>query len=789
MIRLIDRYLLGEIVPYLLLSLFLLTGIIFLHQANRFSELIVIASRDGLPFGALGQIMAALIPEILLFTVPTSLLLGVLVGLGRLSGDGEIVALGASGVSRFYILRSVGALSLLVAALMTYLTFEILPRSTRKLNDLKSENRALLFQGLKTEIKPRVFEESIPNKVIYIEDIDKAHDRWRNIFLVDLGQDKSELRIFTASAGTLRQGSRWPELQLEGGSAHQISRAAQPDGDDSSKQAKGLLNYTLTRFDRLSLVLEVPEQREARAIIERDRQPVSEMSWPELVNFTPAESERRIWRAEIHERVALPAACLVLALLGVGFGISNVRTGRSFGLLLGIAITITYYLLWLAGRHMAISGKLPVWLGMWMANMILGLAGATIILIQRRSGSDVLWLLRRSGHFWRGFRQAIAKTRVRAEAARAPLKNGRSLLLVDRLVLSELTRFFCYILVGFCALFMIVTLFQLLDSITRNKIGWSVVASYLIFLTPMILNYAAPVAALVAVMVTFGLLEKQNQVMAFKASGQSIYRLTAPALIASLLLAGLIFLNQDYVLPFTNRRQDSLLHLIRSGQEPPKTFYQADHQWIFGSNARIYNYDHFDPINNVFAKLTVLDLEREPFGIKRRIFARRAKWDQAGREWVLEGGWERRFQDGRVTYHEQFQERREAFPEGPDYFKQDWRASSMMSLAELRRQMRNLARAGFDVLDLRIAFHGKLAFPLTCLVMVLIGVPFALLVGRRGALHGVTVGLAIGLIYWGALGLFEQMGRYELLPPLLAAWGPNLIFGASGLYLFLTSRT
>lgn len=769
----------------------MLTGIIFLHQANRFSELIVIASRDGLPFGAIGEIMAALIPEILLFTVPTSLLIGVLVGLGRLAGDGEIMALGASGISRFYILRAVGALSLVVAASMTYLTFEILPRSTRRLNDLKSENRALLFQGLKTEIKPRVFEESIPNKVIYIEDIDRARDRWRNIFLVDLDKDKSELRILTASAGTLRQGSRWPELRLEGGSAHQVSRAAQPDEDDPAKQAKGRLNYTVTRFDRLDLVLEVPEQSEAKAIIERDRQPVSEMSWRELIAFNPPESERRIWRAEIHERVALPVACLVLALLGVGFGISNVRTGRSFGLLLGIAITITYYLLWLAGRHMAISGKLPVWLGMWMANIVLGLFGAVIILIAHRSGSDLLWLLRSLGRFWR--RSEVAKPRAKAEAAPAPLRNARSLLprplLIDRLVLSELTRFFSYILIGLCALFMIVTLFQLLDSITRNKIGWSVVASYLIFLMPMVLNYTAPVAALVAVMVAFGLLEKQNQVMALKASGQSIYRLAAPALIASLLLAVLVFLNQDYVLPFTNRRQDSLLHLIRSGQEPPKTFYQTDHQWIFGAGARIYNYDHFDPINNVFARLTVLDLEREPFGIKRRVFARRARWDEASREWVLEGGWERRFEDGRVTYHEEFQERREAFPEGPDYFKRDWRASSMMSLAELSRQMKKLARAGFDVLDLKIAFHGKLAFPLTCLVMVLIGIPFALLVGRRGALHGVTIGLVIGLVYWGALGLFEQMGRYELLPPLLAAWGPNLIFGASGLYLFLTSRT
>jgi lipopolysaccharide export LptBFGC system permease protein LptF len=73
--------------------------------------------------------------------------------------------------------------------------------------------------------------------------------------------------------------------------------------------------------------------------------------------------------------------------------------------------------------------------------------------------------------------------------------------------------------------------------------------------------------------------------------------------------------------------------------------------------------------------------------------------------------------------------------------------------------------------------------------MVIVGLPFSFSVGKRGALYGVTLGIAIGLVYWGLIGLFEQMGRYEMLPPALAAWGPNMLFGAGGLYLFLTSRT
>ncbi|HYL99614.1 MAG TPA: LptF/LptG family permease, partial [Blastocatellia bacterium] len=176
------------------------------------------------------------------------------------------------------------------------------------------------------------------------------------------------------------------------------------------------------------------------------------------------------------------------------------------------------------------------------------------------------------------------------------------------------------------------------------------------------------------------------------------------------------------------------------------------------------------------------------FAIADRIFAKRAHWDNATRSWVLQNGWERTFQGNRREL-QTFQEKRVTVPEGPDYFKRESKESSMMTLAELRQQINTLARSGFDVLDLKIDLYEKIALPATCLIMIFVGLPFAFSVGKKGALHGVTIGIAIGLAYWGMLHLFEQMGRYEVLPPLLAAWGPNMMFGAAGLYLFLTSRT
>ena len=698
------------------------------------------------------------------------------------------------------MLRPIVAIAAVIAAAMLYITFSVLPHSIRNLNELKSQP-SLVFQGLNTEIKARVFDEHIPKKVLYIEDIDRANNLWHNIFLVDLADEHGSMKIMTAATGSLREGTRsdMPELFLQHGSAHQFSpqrgnqaqlnspaEPTEPEAGDPSpteqpdaarppepstpgrerdrKKNKNQSSSTATKFEELTIGLDAPgDKNESDSpAAERERQ-IKEMEWGELPSFSPSDEDHREWLAEIHKRITLPAACLVFALLGVGFGISNIRTGRSFGLLLGLAITVVYYLVALSGEHAAVSGKLPVWLGMWMANLVLAALGVSVLIIQRRPGSDVFSVLRSLRHAWptrksyverRGARTPrllIPVTRTAESSSTSPRTRRtalpRSLIepqLIDRLVLSDLVRSFFFILGGFSVLFIIITLFQLLDYITRNNIEWGVVANYLIFLLPMIANYMTPPAALVAVMVTFGLLQKTSQVVALKASGQSIYRLAAPVLLVSLLLSVLVFINQDYILPFTNQRQNNLRYLIRRGQEPPQTFYQTTNQWIFGSNSRIYNYAHFEPTANTFAHLNVLDLNREPFGIKSRLYARRAAWDGATNQWVLANGWERQFDGNQGVAFQPFDERRVSLPEGPEYFKKDFRGSSSMTLAELRSKIADLSRSGFDVADLRVALQGKIAFPLTCFIMVIVGLPFSLSVGKRGALYGVTIGIAIG---------------------------------------------
>ncbi len=112
-----------------------------------------------------------------------------------------------------------------------------------------------------------------------------------------------------------------------------------------------------------------------------------------------------------------------------------------------------------------------------------------------------------------------------------------------------------------------------------------------------------------------------------------------------------------------------------------------------------------------------------------------------------------------------------------------------MPYGELKSYIHSLQQSGFDVEELRVELYRKISFPVVSLIMAILGLPFAFSVGRRGALHGLAFSILIGMIYWGAFGVFEVMGASGMLAPVLAAWAPNLLFGTGGLYLLLTVRT
>jgi hypothetical protein len=112
-----------------------------------------------------------------------------------------------------------------------------------------------------------------------------------------------------------------------------------------------------------------------------------------------------------------------------------------------------------------------------------------------------------------------------------------------------------------------------------------------------------------------------------------------------------------------------------------------------------------------------------------------------------------------------------------------------MNFGELKHYIDGLRASGQDVREHEVALYRKVAFPFVTLVMSLIGVPFAVTTGRRGAMYGVGVGIVLALVYWTMISVFAAFGAGGLMPPMMAAWAPNALFGAAAVYLLLTVRT
>jgi LPS export ABC transporter permease LptG len=293
---------------------------------------------------------------------------------------------------------------------------------------------------------------------------------------------------------------------------------------------------------------------------------------------------------------------------------------------------------------------------------------------------------------------------------------------------------------------------------------------------------------LLAVLITFGLLEKSSELTAMKATGFSIYRATLPVIVLSGIFASGLFVFDQLYIPHTNREQEILRNEIKG--KPAQTYLQADRKWIFGQNNQIYYYRVFDPDQNIFGGISVFEFDPNTFQLTRRIQAEHAYWEPRLQKWVFERGWVRDLRGPSIQDYRTFDVKTfDDLREDPGYFKKEVKQSSEMTYDELRSYIEDLQQSGFDTIRLKVQLQKKIAFPLITLVMAVLAIPFAASGRRGGALVGVAVALGIAVVYWVTAGLFEAMGDANQLPAMIAAWAPDFIFALAGGYMLLRVPT
>ena len=779
MLRILDRYVLRELMAPFGLSLLLLTFALEIPPILQHGEALI---AEGASWDVVIRVLATLVPQALGITIPMALLVGLLITLGRLSGDREIVAMEACGVSLGRLLRPLLLFGLIATAATTYVMIVALPFANQAFREITFK---LLMTRGETKIKPRVFYTEFPNLVIYVREVTPGVG-WTDV-LVSESSTPTQPKTYLAKRGRLLldESKRSVQMVLYDGSHHSVNL------DEPAKYEQGTFAQTTLVIDPESVFPRTgPMKGYTEMTIAELR---SEMAELRKQNIYP-HNQIMAWQ----KKYSIPAACLAFMLVALGMGVSHRRDGRLAAFVLGIGVVFVYWVLMYMSESIAKAGVLPywfAWLAMWVPNIVVGLWGLVLIVRKLRAPEQssmklALPFVRRRGRSSAG-----------QDGAASPAKGARVVVvlkiphiafprpsILDWYVLKQGLRVSVLAGSGLLALFYIASFIDLSDHLFKGRTTAFDVMTYLWWASPQFAYYLVPLAVLMGALVTIGALTKNTELVVMKACGISLYRSAAPLLILAIIGSAILLGLEEGVLAVSNRRADAINNTIR-GRFPTAT--DLNRRWVTANNGNVYQYLYFEPGQNRLNGLSIYEFGKDPSKLVRRKYFSYAtfKGDREAKGQVIwEGtkGWERDFAP-KYKFAE-FTNKPIAM-EGPGYFASERPDAQYMSYRQLSEHVASLRAGGFNVVPYVVALHRKLAFPFVTIIMALIAVPFAVTTGKRGAMYGIGAGIVLAILYWTAISVFGAIGAGGLMAPALAAWAPNIIFGCAAMYMLLTVRT
>jgi LPS export ABC transporter permease LptF len=371
-VRILSRYILGEILSHGLIGCVIFTFILFMKELPRILEMVV---HNSSTFTSVVEVVLFTLPNFFNFTIPMAVLVGVLLGYSRLAADSEVIAMRASGLGIGYFMRVAAIVAVGGTLLGLANSLVLAPRANQA---ILAMDKALAMQA-SYEIEPRVFNEDFHNLVLYVQDVRSgtgaAH--WRQVFIADTS-DSTNPQITTATSATVAIDSSHDSgqellMRLRDGSHHETI-FNQPQ------------QYNITTFDFTDKPLTSSQQNEAH--LGRLDTNIYAMPMSELRQRSNGPDGKR-FMIEIHKRFAYPAACLVLMLVGVPLGVTSRRGGKSFAWIFTIVLVFIYYLLSSTGIALGKQNWISAFLAVWSANLLFA-AGGLFLLWQMASGGRVL---------------------------------------------------------------------------------------------------------------------------------------------------------------------------------------------------------------------------------------------------------------------------------------------------------------------------------------------------------------------------------------------------------------
>ena len=787
----IDRYLLREAGAASLLSVGFYT---FVMVMNQVFILVRDAFEHGWPASLVLEILLMWVPKILVLTLPMGLLLGVLIGIGRLSANSEIVALMSAGVSYHRMLRPVlllGFAGFLVSAGIYHL---VVPWCFHRMEVLRLE--VVRRADPNREIRPRLFYSGIPGAILYAQDIDPQDSDWP-LHRVFLYLEKGEQGRETFVCGARGRVEHEPAaarivLMVEKGEIHTID-PDKPEAYDRIPFA-GPFRQVITYGDGVLRGKESHKGSREETLSELNAD-LSRLSSSPAWESNPVKLA--IYRnvlSEMHIRFAWPVACIGFCLLAFPLALTGQRGGKASGFAVSLPFIIAHWVATMTGHDLGLAGKVPVWLGIWAPEIVLIGAGAALFLLKQRfEGFRLPGIF--TGLFGKLSRRQIFAPRpepVAGAASQRPrlLRLGTTAIM-DRYLAKRFLAAFTLVLASVLTLYSVIEIKNLLDSLLERQLPLTIALQYLFYLVPGMLKVLLPITSAVAAVVTLSTFCASHEDTALKAAGISIFRLSAPLFLVTLLICAAYFVIQDYVTPYTNHKAAAIQDFIEGRASSTS---ESGTRWVFGKDTRLYGYSDYDARARAVENITAIDLDPKSFEVQRRLWASQVQWKSG--VWIAQRGWQRDFDAQGEKDYRVLEDTPVRLRETPEDFDRQERSllgsgrlAEEMSFVALRQHIRRIRFSGFDTDHLRVALYEKLAFPVAPLVMVLIGVPFALRTGRRGSLYGLGIALVLVIAYWACFAISNALGQEGILPPLLSAFSPNILFALTGGYFFLSTRS
>lgn len=755
--RLISKYLLQAILPYFVFAWLLTSVILFVQQAGRYSDILFNAN---IPKNLIWQLTLALIPNIIAFTCPMALLIGVIIGLSRMQGDSELIAVRAAGVGNYQILLPVVFFGIVLSLFTFFINLYGVPVAAKIVR--KVALQTALYK-LESPIEPGVFNTEINGYTIYVKDGDVEKGTWKNIFLYYENKEARSVRLITSQEGRIDSKDDASELVLENANVNTIS---------TENNAEKLVTETI---GQLRLTIKTKRSDITERLAKSDETP-EELGLSELSALAETKTGKEKTEARIlwQRRIILSLTPLIFAVLGVALILRFNRAGRGFGIFLALLSLIVHYLLTLIGEQLARTNQISV-----LSAGLLPVAASLFFIV---------WFFQSKRVFSKlGLREIIGRQYSKTSALKAERKFKSNFYInfsngiLDFDIVKNLIKYFILTFVFLTFIYLIFTAFELWKFAGETDGGFFLLLRYLFYLLPFIYIQLAPSALMIATLSTFVIKTRQNEIVTWTAAGQSIYRLLLPCFVLMIFVGFINWQFQEKILPAANQKQDDLRAQIRGRgvlANKQGRFWMAEER-------RIYSFE-FDPngANRQVKNLSVYEFSNDGTKLQSIYKSPAAEWEKEKIKFSADAR-QTVWGSGKVVNREvpnleitQSINPFVNFNEKPSHLN-----------ARQTKEFMESSDSEVERKNYKIALEKKHTTPFLPFVITLFTAPFALSLSRKGRVVTLAYAIGIWLLFVGINSVFEQLGLNGFVSPDLAIWSPVVFFTILGVYLLTKVKT